>query len=345
MSNIINGGTIIQCKNIVFEDGRADMEKYHPGITILPTSEDDEEIYCLFMTTDANRAKKDKDKYKPFQFIQKSYINLKHIIIEKNYYRDKIKEISTDSYINIVKDFYDYQMKTQNNINFEKIREKLEILISIVDIQKDIIKINKYANKIELTSTNIEAILKCRNEKIRKNILIATCIENLSIEEQSEIIKMLDISSKDEIYILKLVNYANIFENHIKQNNYIDNVDIRNKNKEYEKLREYYYNLKCKESLINIDEFLKDVLIISRINEKVVVQVNRIKKMNDLIEQEIIIRQKKEQKKVEKAKQKLENSKGRTNIKHPKKNKDSKKFQKNREWRGKRIPKIIKKLQ
>lgn len=52
---ILNYGSIVPCRDIRFEDGQCDMQTNHPGVVLLPTSEQEDMAFCLYMTSDEKK--------------------------------------------------------------------------------------------------------------------------------------------------------------------------------------------------------------------------------------------------------------------------------------------------
>ena len=138
---IIHGyGEIILCKNITFEDKQLDMEIGHPGIVLLPTSEYEDEIHCLYMTTDSNRAKKEKDKFvKLSNKVEKtSYVNIQQIVKRINIKDGELNILDEDKFKELLQNFYNYQMSLeQPKTEFLEIKSKIETLLEILDFNKE----------------------------------------------------------------------------------------------------------------------------------------------------------------------------------------------------------------
>mgnify|MGYP003320534284 FL=1 len=60
--NVHDYGEVLLCRDITFEDNKLDMEYAHPGIVLLPTDYNNDEIYCLYMTSNSNRATREQEK-------------------------------------------------------------------------------------------------------------------------------------------------------------------------------------------------------------------------------------------------------------------------------------------
>lgn len=240
-------GEIILCKNITFEDNQLDMEIGHPGIVLLPTSEHEDEVHCLYMTTDGTRAKKEKGKFvKLDNNVQKtSYVNIQQIVKRINIKDSEMNKLDDDQFKELLQNFYDYQMSLKPpKKDFLEIKSKIETLLEILDFNKEFGIINS------VSRNQIDTLASQRDPKKRRmiycaNLIVSRNIDNPDLEEQ------VFISEKDRKYFRTLIQLYD----RIKNLNF-DKIDFNNPNNE---MRQVYIKCRNENYLINIDSLLKDV--------------------------------------------------------------------------------------
>lgn len=188
---VLKAGDIISCTNIVFADGRADLGGRHPGIVLLPTDEMDDEAYCLYMTTDEKRARYEADKYVRYNH---SFINLDHIIKQKNYIRKILGNVPVSSYISLLQKFYQYHC-TSNNDRFEEIAPEIRTSLKLHTLVNSQIEVNA------------SDIARFKTENISDESILASMLETTEISRTTEILEKLKLGEKRSKYITKLIQY------------------------------------------------------------------------------------------------------------------------------------------
>ena len=139
--NILEYGSVIKCKNIVFEDDEYDI-KGHPGVVILPTNEKQDKAICLYMTSNVKRKGKE-DFYCIEKRLKKtSYVNIRQIIETDNIRKGPMGYLDDDEFIGLLESFYDYQINLDvKREAFKQIEGKIKILIEVLK-KKRIVNIN-----------------------------------------------------------------------------------------------------------------------------------------------------------------------------------------------------------
>ena len=171
---ILDYGDIIALRNIVFEDGKYDIEESHPGIVLLPTTEKDEEVVCLYMTSDKYRARRNANKYirANSKIIKKqSFINLQQIIKTPNIKIMPLNELKNEDFYDLLDSFYNYQSNCENpNPIFDEIKGKVEIMLKLFeindkldllnDVRIDPDELSKLEDKDNITMMHIAYLIK-----------------------------------------------------------------------------------------------------------------------------------------------------------------------------------------
>lgn len=240
-------GEIILCKNITFEDNQLDMEIGHPGIVLLPTSEYEDEVDCLYMTTDGNRAKKENGKFiKLTSKVEKtSYVNIQQIVKRINMKDCEMNKLDDDEFKELLQTFYDYQtgLKPPKK-EFLEIKSKIETLLQILEFNKE------FGITTVTSRHQIDTLASLEDKKKRTMIYCANLIvfgngDNPDLKEQ------VFTSEKDRNYFEKLLQTY-----HRIKNLDFDQIDFNNPNND---MRQVYIALRNENYLINIDTLLKDV--------------------------------------------------------------------------------------
>lgn len=125
--------------NIFFNESKKKSYDFigHPTISLFPTDELDENIYCLYMTSDKSRYNYNKKIYYAIQFEKQSYLNLRHLIRIPNYFNKIDYTFSNNKLLEILKSFYNYQTKNKESEFFAEIKEKIEAEIVLLTLAKD----------------------------------------------------------------------------------------------------------------------------------------------------------------------------------------------------------------
>lgn len=160
-------GEVVLCKDITFEDsGKYDLEQGHPGVVLLPTNEEDEYAYCIFMTSDKKRANREKERFIKYsgKSVKESYLNLHQIVKVKNNADKSLHTLKQEQFREILNSFYNYQIKLKKqNYDFMMIKDKIEILLNLLEINQAL-EINE-----DIKYDTIEDMLKYKSsEKIRQ---------------------------------------------------------------------------------------------------------------------------------------------------------------------------------
>lgn len=286
-------GEIILCKNITFEDNQLDMEIGHPGIVLLPTSEYEDEVHCLYMTTDGNRAKKEKGKFvKLDKNVEKrSYVNIQQIVKRINMKDCEMNKLDDDEFKELLQTFYDYQMGLNPlKKEFLEIKSKIETLLQILEFNKE------FGITTTTSRHEIDTLASLEDKKKRTMVYCANLILSGN-SDNSDLENKVFVSEKDKKYFETLLQTYN----RIKNLNF-DKIDFNNPNNE---MRQVYIDLRNQNYLINIDTLLKDVSNIFSMNSDK-------DKIGKLIKTFVSFEQKRE---VEKANAKAEKSEARKNKK------------------------------
>lgn len=239
-------GEVVLCRNITFEDNKYDTEKGHPGVVVLPTNENDDNVCCLYMTTNKERARIEKEKYTKYtgQSEKDSYVNLQHIVKEKNNKDREIDKLDDEKFLDLLEKFYNFQINlTPHKESFLEIKNKIEILIDLLKINKQF-KINE-----EITSKLLEDFEKIHNKQKRERIYKSKLCISHNINT-----KKLFSDEKERIYNEKLISLYN----KLKNINF-DALDFNNLNNE---LRREYMNFREKNFLLNANSVFLDVVFL-----------------------------------------------------------------------------------
>ena len=241
-------GEIILCKNITFEDNKYDLEGRHPGIVLLPTTENDNEVCCLYMTSDAKRAKREKEKYiKNSEKSEKdSYINLQQIVRVVNNKERELKHLKQEDFIDILESFYNYQIDLDpQKQDFLEIKEKVKTLL-------DLLKINEKVEIDEPVSAEmLEEYMKIKDSEKRKKIY-ATKLASLPDADIEKIEMECFKDARERNYYNKLMSLFDTLKN-------VDfsEIDFNDLNNE---VRRIYLDTKNRNFLMNADLLFNDVI-------------------------------------------------------------------------------------
>lgn len=250
-------GEVVLCKDITFKDsGRYDLEQGHPGIVLLPTNEEDEYAYCIFMTSDKKRASEDKEKYIKYcgKSVKESYLNLQQIVKVKNNADKSLSVLNQEQFKEILNSFYNYQVKLElQDSNFITIKEKLKILLNMLEMNQTF-EINE-----DINCDTINDMLKYKNiEKIKQMY----CIKLMLLPDSNKE-KILEEGFKTE----KARNYAMKILEIYKQINKMDfsKIDLSDQNNP---LRNLYFECMNKNYLMGAESIFTDVSTLLLNNKK-----------------------------------------------------------------------------
>ena len=246
---ILDYGDIIPLRNITFEDGKYDTEEFHPGVVLIPTSEKDDEVVCLYMTSDKHRAKKNQDKYFNTDKISKkrSFINLQQIVKTPNIKIMPLSEFKNDFFYDLLENFYHYQ-KDNPNKQFAEIKDKIEIMLRIFEL-------NDKLGILMSTRIELDEIEKIKDTQNIERMHLVYLIGNKKIDVDE--IPSTVLSEKDRTYLdLLLLTYDLLKNINLKQ------INIQQNNNQ---LMQLYRKAQSNNYFINPDkifEELKDVIFI-----------------------------------------------------------------------------------
>ena len=240
-------GEVILCKNITFEDNKYDLEGRHPGIVLLPTTEDDNKVSCLYMTSDDKRAKREKDKYikNSGKSVKDSYINLQQIVRVINNKERAVNKLSQKEFVKILENFYNYQMNLEpQKQDFLDIKEKIKTLL-------DLLKINeKLEIEEQISAGMLESLMKIKDAEKREKIY-ATKIATLQGADIEKIEMECFTDGRERNYYNKLMELLNTLKNMD-----FSQVDFNDSNNA---VRKIYLDIKNRYFFMNADLLFNDV--------------------------------------------------------------------------------------
>ena len=287
--NILDYGEVVPCRNIMFEDNKIDVKLGHPGIVILPTSENEEEAYCLYMTSNKARAKREKNKYVKFdgKLPKESYVNLQHIVQKRNIMEQPLTTLSEEKFLSLIKKFYNYQINMNQISNeFNNIQKQVKTLIELLEINEELEVHDK-----SITRKQIDVLTQYEDEKRMKAVYKAYLMTKNTINRQNM------NGLKEDIYTQKLIAmYQRI------QNLNFERVDISDPNND---IRKEYINFKNNNYVVSADIIFNDILSLLQLDEK----NNTIKstKVSEFISAETIRTFEKKEKKLQKIRNNYKN--------------------------------------
>lgn len=313
--NILDYGSIILLKNITFEDGKYDLEGGHPGIVLLPTNETQEEAFCLYMTSDKNRAKKEEYKYAECKSktLKQSFINIQQIVETKNIRTDGLAKLPEREFHDLLEKFYQYQMTLEEaNPKFLKIKKKIEILIELL----------KTNEKMELTDFNItrdqiDFLEQVENIEKGKRIFAFVLAKNTNVSIE-------DINKK---YLLNDKN-KKIFEKLLEISDRIDKINLNDINihDPNNELREIYLDVKVKNYLLNADMLFEDLVSALKLSNQNKNKIEILQKFNKLEKERELRKKQKLNNRIEKNKNRyVDNKNKKEKAKSKRRNKKLKK--------------------
>ena len=252
-------GEIVLCNNISFEDKQIDIESGHPGIVLLPTSENEEDIYCLYMTTDKERADREDEKYVKIstKVARKSYINIQQIVKRMNVKDASKNRLDDDEFRELLQIFYNYQVNLEpKKQEFLEIKSKIETLLEILKLNEEFNITSTISRKeIDALATLAKVESKIKRKMFYGAFLSITGdIDNQNLEEK------LFSSGKDRIYfknIVKTYNMLNCLN--------LDRIDFNNPNND---IRQMYFKLRNENHLTNVSTLFRDVSTLFSITNK-----------------------------------------------------------------------------
>lgn len=252
-------GEIILCKNISFEDKQIDMELGHPGIVLLPTSENEEDIYCLYMTTDIERANREDKKYVKLstKVAKKSYINIQQIVKRINVKNAPMNRLDDDEFRDLLQMFYNYQVNLEpKKQEFLEIKSKIETLLEILELNKEF----NITNTISIKEIDALADLTKVESKIKRKMFYGAFLSITGDINNQNLEGKLFSNGKDRIYFKNILKAYNM----IKCLNF-DKIDFNNPNND---IRQIYLKLRNENHLINVSTLFKDVSTLFSITDK-----------------------------------------------------------------------------
>ena len=272
--NILEYGSIIMCRNITFEDNKYDIEGRHPGIVLLPTNENEDDVYCLYMTSDKKRAKEESYKYLKFKGISKkdSYINIQQIIKRENIKEKIYDKIEDTDFIKLLETFYNYQLELEpKSENFNQIEEKIRILLEILKRKE-----NLNIETDDISQDELE-ILESIGDMNKEMMIYGTKL--LSDYEDRK-----KVSSKIETEFLKGQKERNYAQKILNVYQKIKRIDANklNSNDLYKILEEIYFSEKSNVHLININVLFEDLNELLKLKKSNVNLIGNIEKVIEI---------------------------------------------------------------
>ena len=243
-------GEVVLCKNITFEDNKYDLEGGHPGIVILPTTENDNEVCCLYMTSDSNRVKREKDKYikNNARTVKDSYINLQQIIKIINNKDREVSLLRQKDFVEVLESFYNYQMNLEPpKQDFLDIKEKVKTLL-------DLLKINERLEiDTSISAEMLNDLMKIKDSEKRKKIY-ATKLATLPDIDMDKIEEECFKDARERNYYNKLMEL-----NAALKGIDFNEVDFNDLNNE---VRNLYLDTRNRNFLMNADLLFNDVIFL-----------------------------------------------------------------------------------
>ena len=240
-------GEVLLCRDITFEDDKLDMKYGHPGIVLLPSSENEEELYCLYMTSDINRAQKEKNKYVKNigKVVKESYINIQQIEKRSNKFEIPITYLDNDQFYELLQEFYNYQMSLETpKKEFLDIKSKVEVLLELLEFNK--------RNNIEesITREQIDKLSEIKDSRKRKIIYGAEAMLSRKNEIEGYDVEFFE-SERERKYFYKLLEVYD----RIKKVDF-NKINLNDTNNE---LRNIYLDVRNNNYLLNINSFFSDI--------------------------------------------------------------------------------------
>ena len=240
-------GEVLLCRDITFEDDKLDMKYGHPGIVLLPSSENEEELYCLYMTSDINRAQKEKNKYVKNigKVVKESYINIQQIVKRSNKFEIPITYLDNDQFYELLQEFYNYQMSLETpKKEFLDIKSKVEVLLELLEFKK--------RNNIEesITREQIDKLSEIKDSRKRKIIYGAEAMLSRKNEIEGYDVEFFE-SERERKYFYKLLEVYD----RIKKVDF-NKINLNDTNNE---LRNIYLDVRNNNYLLNINSFFSDI--------------------------------------------------------------------------------------
>lgn len=249
-------GEIIWCREVIFENGKYDRLGRHPGIVILPTSENEEFAYCLCMTSDKKRANREKYKFVEHKLMPKkdSYINIQQIVKRVNIKDDIIKQMKQEEFIEVLEEFYNYQIKLKKpQEEFIKIENKVKTLIELLKINQ---KLNLESREIRYDDLEKYSAINDM-KRIHRIYLTELLLRYNGLE--NEIKRKCFSEERERIYSKRLLElYGKLREVEYSK------VNFDNPNNQ---IREIYINSKQNNYLINTDTLFYDAIELFKVTE------------------------------------------------------------------------------
>lgn len=238
-------GEVVLCRNITFEDNKYDIESGHPGIILLPTTEKEEELHCLYMTSNIKRAKKESNKYIKYQgeSLKDSYVNIQQIIKRPNIKDLELDILEERKFIDLLETFYNYQRsREEQSMDFLEIESKVEILLELLKTNKEL-GIQRKISREELDT------FESLKDKNRMKLIYATQMQLIEPSKKNKILNILK-NEKDRKYSQKLIElYTQLKEVDFNKIN-VDNLNNG--------VRQLYFDFKLKNYLINTENLFQD---------------------------------------------------------------------------------------
>lgn len=240
-------GEVLLCRDITFEDDKLDMKYGHPGIVLLPSSENEEELYCLYMTSDINRALKEKNKYvkNTGKVVKESYINIQQIVRRSNKFEIPITYLDNDQFYELLQEFYNYQMSLETpKKEFIDIKSKVEVLLEVLEFNK---KINIEES---VTREQIDKLSEIKDSRKRKIIYGAEVMIAKKDEIEGYDVEFFE-SERERKYFYKLIEVYDRIKN-------LDweKIDLNDMNNE---IRSIYLDIRNNNYLLNINSLFSDI--------------------------------------------------------------------------------------
>jgi len=292
---ILYGGTVYYKNDIVFEDNTFDMKSAHPVLVLFTTDEYDENAYVLPMTSDRGRARDNREYYTTITYNKKSFLNLSHILKTPNNIRKKYEYISISEYERVLSEFYKYQSNNKKDSNFNKIKDRIEIILKMLQAAKE----NEEVKEFFINNTNLQKYM------INNNIMTSKTKEQV----MHAIVQM---RSKENHATGNGKNMAEVilaefdgFNTYLQQNSYLGSTDfIDNTSSNYKTFKQYYTKLQSKYPMINVEQLLLSEVAMAYRDDKSDIKIAKLNNIEQFIETEQKTRKEEIAKSIERDKKK-----------------------------------------
>lgn len=305
--NVHDYGEVLLCRDITFEDNKLDMEYAHPGIVLLPTDYNNDEIYCLYMTSNSNRATREQEKYiKNYaRAVKESFINIQQIVKRSNKIEPPKTVLDDERFEEVLKSFYKYQISlVPQKKEFLEIKSHVEALLNVLQFNKEFEIEDNIIDRKQLD------VLSQIPDKDKQRVIYAISILKSDNLESKRAKENNFINERQKEYFNRVIKtYDDISEINF------DKLKLEETNNP---LRDIYFNIRNNNFLLNINALFNDVATIFEFQGSN--NLEKSKKIKEFIknEQNLELKRamKKEVKKTEKDAKNVQKNKDKTKQRH-----------------------------